>query len=173
MRHFSGEFEGLQLLMLDELEAISGGDGEDTDDGSGPPPGSDQEIIVNGFRIDQTDRDEQLMERQWLVNGAYLGWCNAELINGGWTITSATAPTEDQKAFKSNYDQVHGVFWGSMTDTQQAALASELTDAGVDVAGSNINLVNAYHNYEALLESGAVQGSTARDFAIWVQQGGR
>jgi hypothetical protein len=32
MRHFSGEFEGVRLLMEDELYAISGGDGEDTDD---------------------------------------------------------------------------------------------------------------------------------------------
>ena len=32
MRHFSGEFEGLRLLMEDELHAISGGEGEDTDD---------------------------------------------------------------------------------------------------------------------------------------------
>ncbi|MGH8076117.1 MAG: hypothetical protein ACREPE_02165 [Lysobacter sp.] len=32
MRHFSGEFTGVRLLMLDELEAISGGEGEDTDD---------------------------------------------------------------------------------------------------------------------------------------------
>lgn len=51
MRHFSGEFEGVRLLMLDELEAIAGGDGEDTDsppndsDGQTPP-----DIIVNGVR---------------------------------------------------------------------------------------------------------------------------
>lgn len=32
MRHFSGEFSGVRLLMLDELEAIAGGEGEDTDD---------------------------------------------------------------------------------------------------------------------------------------------
>lgn len=32
MRHFSGEFEGVRLLMEDELQAISGGEGEDTDD---------------------------------------------------------------------------------------------------------------------------------------------
>lgn len=32
MRHFSGEFEGVRLLMEDELYAISGGEGEDTDD---------------------------------------------------------------------------------------------------------------------------------------------
>ncbi|WP_154667221.1 hypothetical protein [Niveispirillum irakense] len=32
MRHFSGEFEGIRLLMGDELEQIAGGEGEDTDD---------------------------------------------------------------------------------------------------------------------------------------------
>lgn len=32
MRHFSGEFEGMRPLMADEIEAIAGGDGEDTDD---------------------------------------------------------------------------------------------------------------------------------------------
>lgn len=31
MRHFSGEFPGMRLLMLDELDAIAGGGGEDTD----------------------------------------------------------------------------------------------------------------------------------------------
>ena len=39
MRHYSGEFEGIRLLMLDELDAIAGGDGEDTDD-----------IVVTGRR---------------------------------------------------------------------------------------------------------------------------
>ncbi|AOH85617.1 hypothetical protein AWL63_18420 [Sphingomonas panacis] len=46
MRHFSGEFSGLRLLMLDELDAIAGGDGEDTDDVPPPPP----DIVVNGHR---------------------------------------------------------------------------------------------------------------------------
>lgn len=32
MRHFSGEFEGVRLLMADELDLIAGGEGEDTDD---------------------------------------------------------------------------------------------------------------------------------------------
>lgn len=32
MRHFSGELNGIRLLMLDELEAVAGGDGEDADD---------------------------------------------------------------------------------------------------------------------------------------------
>lgn len=32
MRHFSGEFEGVRLLMADELDQIAGGAGEDTDD---------------------------------------------------------------------------------------------------------------------------------------------
>jgi len=56
MRHFSGEFEGIRLLMLDELEAIAGGDGEDTDsppnDGDGDPPpaacsGNSEEIAMS------------------------------------------------------------------------------------------------------------------------------
>mgnify|MGYP001042844541 CR=1 FL=1 len=32
MRHFSGDSGGIRLLMDDELEQISGGEGEDTDD---------------------------------------------------------------------------------------------------------------------------------------------
>ena len=32
MRHFSGDLQGLRLLMEDELELVAGGDGEDTDD---------------------------------------------------------------------------------------------------------------------------------------------
>lgn len=32
MRHFSGELDGLRLLMADELDLVAGGDGEDTDD---------------------------------------------------------------------------------------------------------------------------------------------
>lgn len=32
MRHFSGDTNGLRLLMEDELQKISGGEGEDTDD---------------------------------------------------------------------------------------------------------------------------------------------
>jgi hypothetical protein len=32
MRHFSGDFVGVRLLMDDELEKIAGGEGEDTDD---------------------------------------------------------------------------------------------------------------------------------------------
>lgn len=32
MRHFSGDSGGIRLLMDDELERISGGEGEDTDD---------------------------------------------------------------------------------------------------------------------------------------------
>jgi hypothetical protein len=46
MRHFSGEFPGLRLLMEDELLEIAGGEGEDTD--SGPPPTEVEEIVVNG-----------------------------------------------------------------------------------------------------------------------------
>ena len=51
MRHFSGEFEGIRLLMADELDAIAGGDGEDTDDNTPPPP-PDQinEIVVTAGR---------------------------------------------------------------------------------------------------------------------------
>lgn len=37
MRHFSGEFGGLRLLMADELDLIAGGEGEDTDDVPDPP----------------------------------------------------------------------------------------------------------------------------------------
>ncbi len=44
MRHFSGEFSGVRLLMADELDAVAGGDGEDTDD---VPT---EEIIVTGNR---------------------------------------------------------------------------------------------------------------------------
>jgi len=32
MRHFSGEFKGVRVLLEDELEKISGGQGADTDD---------------------------------------------------------------------------------------------------------------------------------------------
>jgi hypothetical protein len=32
MRHFSGDTEGMRLLMDDELEKVAGGEGEDTDD---------------------------------------------------------------------------------------------------------------------------------------------
>lgn len=46
MRHFSGEFEGLRLLMADELDLIAGGEGEDTDDVPPPPPPSDGDDIV-------------------------------------------------------------------------------------------------------------------------------
>lgn len=38
MRHFSGELDGLRLLMADELDLIAGGDGEDTDENPQPPP---------------------------------------------------------------------------------------------------------------------------------------
>lgn len=31
MRHFSGEFDGMRLLMEDELDLVAGGDGEDAD----------------------------------------------------------------------------------------------------------------------------------------------
>lgn len=44
MRHFSGEFTGLRLLMEDELELIAGGDGEDGDEL--PEPAKLPEIIV-------------------------------------------------------------------------------------------------------------------------------
>lgn len=49
MRHFSGEFQGLRLLMGDELDAIAGGDGEDTDDVQTDP--NDEEIVVTGRTI--------------------------------------------------------------------------------------------------------------------------
>lgn len=47
MRHFSGELDGLRLLMADELELIAGGDGEDTDDVPEPPPTRLDEVVVN------------------------------------------------------------------------------------------------------------------------------
>lgn len=50
MRHFSGEFSGLRLLMADELLEIAGGEGEDTDDVPPPPPEPD-DIVVNGQRL--------------------------------------------------------------------------------------------------------------------------
>jgi hypothetical protein len=46
MRHFSGELEGLRLLMADELDLIAGGDGEDTDDQPQPPPTELEQIVV-------------------------------------------------------------------------------------------------------------------------------
>lgn len=46
MRHFSGEFSGVRLLMADELVQIAGGDGEDTDDVQPPP--EMEEVVVNG-----------------------------------------------------------------------------------------------------------------------------
>jgi hypothetical protein len=46
MRHFSGEFSGVRLLMADELSQIAGGDGEDTDD-TAPPVEEIEEIIVD------------------------------------------------------------------------------------------------------------------------------
>lgn len=51
MRHFSGEFEGVRLLLADELDAIAGGNGDDTDDVVEPPP-PDQinEIVVTAGR---------------------------------------------------------------------------------------------------------------------------
>lgn len=51
MRHFSGEFEGVRLLMADELDLIAGGEGEDTDDVPPPPDDNDEEIVVTGRRI--------------------------------------------------------------------------------------------------------------------------
>lgn len=50
MRHFSGEFEGIRLLMADELDLIAGGEGEDTDDVPPPPP-EEPDIVVTGRRI--------------------------------------------------------------------------------------------------------------------------
>jgi len=50
MRHFSGDFKGVRLLMLDELDAIAGGDGEDTDSPPAPDP-EQPDIIVIGTRI--------------------------------------------------------------------------------------------------------------------------
>jgi len=44
MRHFSGVFAGIRLLMLDELDSISGGDGEDTGD---TPPSPPEDIVVH------------------------------------------------------------------------------------------------------------------------------
>lgn len=48
MRHFSGEFEGIRLLMADELTEIAGGEGEDTDT---VPPTEVEEVIVNGVLL--------------------------------------------------------------------------------------------------------------------------
>lgn len=45
MRHFSGEFEGVRLLMADELDRIAGGEGEDTDE---VPEGTLPTVHVNG-----------------------------------------------------------------------------------------------------------------------------
>jgi len=55
MRHFSGEFEGIRVLMADELDLISGGDGEDTDDVQPERPdlAAESDIVVNGKRYKQ------------------------------------------------------------------------------------------------------------------------
>ena len=50
MRHFSGEFEGVRLLMSDELDLIAGGDGEDTDD---VPPPKDLDPCTRNFLTNQ------------------------------------------------------------------------------------------------------------------------
>lgn len=44
MRHFSGEFSGIRLLMADELAQIAGGDGEDTDDVA--PPAVEEVVVT-------------------------------------------------------------------------------------------------------------------------------
>jgi len=53
MRHFSGEFEGIRLLMEDELDLIAGGEGEDTDDVQRPDLVNEPDIVVNGKRFKQ------------------------------------------------------------------------------------------------------------------------
>lgn len=47
MRHFSGEFDGMRLLMEDELDLIAGGDGEDGDENVVQNPAV---IVVTGQR---------------------------------------------------------------------------------------------------------------------------
>lgn len=53
MRHFSGEeeFQGIRLLMLDELELVSGGNGDDTDDIARQDLVGESDIVVNGTRF--------------------------------------------------------------------------------------------------------------------------
>lgn len=172
MRHFSGEFSGFRPLMLEELDVIAGGDGDDTDDV--PTPIEPEEIVVNGIRQDTAGRSEQLMEREWLTNISFQGsWVNAEYINNEWVIWEADNPTDDQEAFKDNYDKVNAALWGNLSVSQQSGLASSLTDKGINLATDNIDIGRAYLNYESLLSDGVIQGNTSNDFAEWVSQGGR
>lgn len=175
MRHFSGEFEGVRLLMADELDMIAGGDGEDTDDVQEPQEPA--EIVVNGIRQDQVDRNEQLMERQWTSYFAQFGsWVNAEYINNQWYLWQADNPTEDQKRFKNDYDQIRSTLWGHLDESQSTALASSLTDRGINLGnGSNgtVNIGSAWSNYQTLLNNGTVTGRTSDDFAQWIANGGR
>jgi hypothetical protein len=70
MRHFSGDFDGLRLLMEDELDFIAGGEGEDGDELSTLP-----EIVV----IAKPDRTEWFMPN-------HLSW------GGGPDINSPDGP---------------------------------------------------------------------------------
>lgn len=144
---------------------------------SGPPTDQppEDEIVVNGIRQDPADRDEVLLERQWTANGGFPAgkWANAEYSNGTWTITAASAPTQDQKDFKSNFDKVSAALWSDLSNNQQISLASNFTDLHVDLAGRNIDIGYAYLHYKGLLSSGEVQGGGSLDFATWVANGGR
>lgn len=84
MRHFSGETNGIRLLMEDELERVAGGEGEDTDDV--------QSVDISaGFWQNVTDLGKEAL-KAWLGSQIQNAG-NVEANNIGYTFNPSDVAT--------------------------------------------------------------------------------
>lgn len=153
------------------------GDGvADVDDADPNNPNIQNEIVVNGVRVDEASREEIMHERDYYIRtgGA---WGNAELVryedgSAEWLVTGADAPTADQLLFAENFDAINSALavfnHDPAKDHIPATLASAFTDAGISVVGAGLDVLQLFSQYQGLLNTGQQTGRTAADFVSWV-----
>lgn len=131
MRHFSGEFTGIRTLMLDELDLIAGGDGEDTDEATGAE--------LNEIVVKQVDGIKTYANNLTLTNFAdWLSWAGRAGLGDG------NVSTNDAESIEVNVNITR-----ALTATEQAAVdhlnqsIQKVTDAIAKIAdNAKITLSN-------------------------------
>jgi len=172
----------MRHLSRFELELVAGGlwTEREPDDGSGSggetgggTGGNSSDLT----RTDPGDRLEILVER-WQVQ-MFGGFGDAEYdADGNMHVLATTLPTQDQLIYSHNLEVLNSWVFGLQGVQAPAdagpdwhanvikAIASALTDVGIDAVKSNLNLLSLYQEFKNL--SDGVQ-KKADQFAEWLK----
>jgi len=140
MRHFSGEFTGIRVLFEDELEQISGGKGNDTDDVAELPP-----VIVKAADSNNS-HTTYYMPFDWSFGGPSMG-----------TLENPEPSDEDAIHVKINFDR-------PLTEAEQ----KNLDDLNAGILRITKGVDNIPDNYILTMDGGrTISGKELKQ--LWVK----